>query len=723
MRPSNSNASDAIRIPRILVTRSLECLQLSVGTQNALLKAGFTTLGDLDGLSANDLLVFSSIGPKRANEISLAAKAIAEDSERTNRYRYRMIIPLHLEKHSINRLDIDPIMRRCLIEVGCTTVGDLNGLTRNELVHIDGHEGKRLSVLKSAISQLEAGSLSTNFSIPPHLEDASTDSLNLRPSIRRALRDLGCDTLKDLKGISREDLLSLSGVGVKSVDNMESELSYLSQVPPPSLVRLCTHTDSGCLILPRVPHVLLDAMLRARCLRDEIGALVAGLSERNAQLFLRRISFDKGPRPTLETLGYEFGISRERVRQLNAARSRMLRKSGLRLPIASSVVALLEKAGGMLTMDQLVEVIRQAHIRANRVDLVALQYLHEMNLIPMVEWHEEYGIWVTEHGKTHWIDSGRFADQVNVARRLAQREFRRVGAISKTDHINDSGIDEQKFTHLSLALQDYKLIDWADWLVVDPTVDCAVHRVARKILLVTSPLSMSELYLGLNRARNLHPLPPPAVVQRVLLAHPNFCRIGASMGLTTSVQETGVLSAAEVEAIDVLRKADGVVETYEFVDEMVKRGFSEPRAQQILHGPFTKSPSVGIYVLRGYFPPGQLVEKKTQKRHDRRGKSIVSVTQPGRRKVEVTYRLARHNLDGVLTAPPQIPSSPENWDGRDDVGRCLEITVRNNFLWGIRTWLAGHQAREGDLVIATFHTELGRVEFDFIRKRTESNGE
>ena len=242
------------------------------------------------------------------------------------------------------------------------------------------------------------------------------------------------------------------------------------------------------------------------------------------------------------------------------------------------------------------------------------------------------------------------------------------------------------------------------------------------MLAVTGALTLSELHGGLARSRRLRPLPPSEVVQRVLLAHTDFCRVGASIGLAKFFQETELLADAEAAGVDIIREATGVVGTYEFVDAMVGRGFSAARAHQILHGPFTKSPAAGVYVLRGLDPPGRLVEGKIRERRDRRRKSIVSVTRAGPRTIVATYRLARHNLDGVLTAPPQIPPDLENWEGRDHVGRRLKVTMRNNFLWGVRTWFDQESAAEGDLVVATFQTDLGRVEFDLIKERLGSDG-
>ena len=295
--------SSPLRLPRSLIARGVESLPLSTGAKNALLRAGFTTLEDLDGLSANDLLVFSLIGSKRALEIYLAARWVAEDNAKQ-------------------------------APDGPPTVAKAGDSTQENYW----------------------------LTVPPHLEEASIDSVNVRPSMHSALLDLGCGTLGDLEGITREDLLSLRGVREKGLDELESELRYFSAILPPSLARVCPHNGSGPLILPRVPRVVLDNVLRARSLGDEILALVADLSKRNAQLFLRRISLEEDRRPTLDELGREFGITRERVRQLNVARSQMLRESGLRLPLASSVVEEIDEAEGMLATEQLIEVLRLAGI-------------------------------------------------------------------------------------------------------------------------------------------------------------------------------------------------------------------------------------------------------------------------------------------------------------------------------------------------------------------------
>jgi hypothetical protein len=235
------------------------------------------------------------------------------------------------------------------------------------------------------------------------------------------------------------------------------------------------------------------------------------------------------------------------------------------------------------------------------------------------------------------------------------------------------------------------------------------------MLAVSESLSLREIHAGLSRERRLRPVPPEGIARAVLKNHQAFVVRGARVTLGKPIGEERVLSGAEKLGVDLLRSAAGVMDTYAFIDGMAELGVSPPRASQILYGALAASPVTGVHVLRGTQPPSGAIERKIQERRGRRSPSVLSSVAEGDGGLTVTFRLSRHNLDGVLAPPSELITNCERWEGRDHRGGRFEVTIRNNFLWGIREWLSEESAEEGDVIVARFRPHSAIIDFEFVK--------
>jgi RNA polymerase primary sigma factor len=67
------------------------------------------------------------------------------------------------------------------------------------------------------------------------------------------------------------------------------------------------------------------ALLRDKNLRDEVSGLLAVLEGRERKIIFQRFGLDGGKPKTLEEVGKKFGVTRERIRQLqNIALAKLL---------------------------------------------------------------------------------------------------------------------------------------------------------------------------------------------------------------------------------------------------------------------------------------------------------------------------------------------------------------------------------------------------------------
>jgi len=69
--------------------------------------------------------------------------------------------------------------------------------------------------------------------------------------------------------------------------------------------------------------------LRDKNLRNEVGGLLDVLDDREKKIIFQRFGLDGGKPKTLEEVGKKFGVTRERIRQLqNIALSKLRRALG-----------------------------------------------------------------------------------------------------------------------------------------------------------------------------------------------------------------------------------------------------------------------------------------------------------------------------------------------------------------------------------------------------------
>jgi len=90
-------------------------------------------------------------------------------------------------------------------------------------------------------------------------------------------------------------------------------------------------------------------MLRDKNLHEEMGDLLAVLDEREKKIIFSRFGLDGGKPRTLEEVGKKFGVTRERIRQLqNIALSKLRRAlQKLERPSLQSLVGSAQEETGV----------------------------------------------------------------------------------------------------------------------------------------------------------------------------------------------------------------------------------------------------------------------------------------------------------------------------------------------------------------------------------------
>jgi len=89
-------------------------------------------------------------------------------------------------------------------------------------------------------------------------------------------------------------------------------------------------------------------------------ALLAGLDARSRDIVVRRYGLKSGSVETLESIGKEYGVTRERVRQIEAQAKKLLaRRDDLLSDVKAELHDLFTEHGGILAEDHLLELAKQ----------------------------------------------------------------------------------------------------------------------------------------------------------------------------------------------------------------------------------------------------------------------------------------------------------------------------------------------------------------------------
>lgn len=423
-------------------------------------------------------------------------------------------------------------------------------------------------------------------------QDAAISSLYLMERARAGLERAGFKTLGDVLAAQHKDIKTIRGLGAKSLARVRLLARTAESVPPEKLAALVRPGAAGP--LPKVPAEILAGVANAQTMSQEVAALANGLGRRDASVFLRRLGAGPGPAPTLEALGVEHGVTRERIRQVCTRHVSLLTESGLRLPIASAAAEALAQTGGMASSRRFVELCRDSGLSVAEADLDVMPGLVQMGLVmPKVSWNRDVRGWMTDGAKAAAVaHAGRLKARV----RTARKELRRIGALNESLYGADAD-DCGEGVAAFLTPSGSRMEPCAGWLVLLPAGESSLARTALKVLSVAGTLRIAELADALSRG--LEVVPPTPVLRMILSDHEDFEVSGDRVLRAVGALGPPRLSGAEAEGVRVTRAQGGVITSGEFSASMMGAGYSLARARQILTGPLMVRQSKGLYTLQG----------------------------------------------------------------------------------------------------------------------------
>lgn len=522
-------------------------------------------------------------------------------------------VPVALQNMPIARTDLSARTRNVLLRHRLRTVGALDGLSTEDLLLLDWMGPKTVTEIFGYLRRLGTGTAIQEAArdykpivanLPSHLVRVPVSSLALDWRTLGELGRWGFHTLGDLLECDLAGLLSPAQIA-----KLRKLVVVLRTIPMEKLAEMSWGTERADVGVPALSAELLQSIASAKTLDQEVEALCANLGDRNRDLVLARLHYRSDERHTFEELGKRNGITRERVRQIVNGHLAKLAGSGLRLPIGSRVVREIDLAGGIASAAALVERLSVEAVLTDRLSVNPLRELSDVGLVPKISWDSETRVWVGVEGHSAWIETGQLSDVRRRLRGKARDDLRRVGAVEESALEDISPFDVGHASTL-VAPHGTSLRRVLGYLVPKPSPNSSMVRQARKVLAVTTPLSIVELYSGLLRNPGLGPLPPRDVVEIVLKQHPAFEVAGGRARLRGNPPRTEILSKSERALIELLEEYDGVILLQDMVDGMKQRGFSQPMTSMLTRSPILTRVATAVYALRGRHVPDELLSAR-----------------------------------------------------------------------------------------------------------------
>lgn len=443
----------------------LESFPLSTRTANCCRVANVDTIGALTALSSTDILGWRNAGTKTLFEVRRLLASIGlqlNDDEAHARVLDKRFADNRKTIYLATASDALKKSLVCYVKDLALSVRARNVITRFPTVYL----GELAQLTYAQIAEAkDAGKRTVN--------EIANALLNYGLALGTSIPDWSGEQAHSLQMLFQDDIAAQS---------REDARKLLSSIGPN-------------------PTVLEEELFRfARALE----------TERNAQILVKLWGWSGQAPRTLDSVGKEFGLTRERVRQIEKRALRRLRQHRFEAPLLRAAVSALrsvtpdvESALGA----KLQELgLTRSKFRPEGMQ-VAAKHLR-------VKWPFEYvGI-----GKKQVLSVTGEGEKYRKAIALLRKRTAERGCVNILSLASELQIQENKLSALRRILEAGTKVDWLDdsreWLYSPKTPRNRLYNLCAKVLGVTSRVHLSELRRAVSKSRRMAMCPP----QRVLAA-------------------------------------------------------------------------------------------------------------------------------------------------------------------------------------------------------------
>ena len=564
---------------------------------------------------------------------------------------------------------------------------------------------------------------------------ATPAELPLPPRITNALLNDGYLYIGEVAQLSMYDLLKIHNLGRKSA----KELSELLQsngleiglkIPGWSKLNAATcRKELGDQFKTSIRKLNFDFfasnLSAADCLESELQGLIRSIvNGRNAEIGIRFWGFDGSPPKTLEAVGQETGITRERVRQITSGIIRRLEKADFGTPfLVRALEYICEIAPG--SNDYLAEKIQRSGISKIRFSIDGLisaskLFKRETNLRR-----------ISLGGVVVFLNNPELDGKEALILRTLRKYSSSNGCTSVNRIAAEIDLQENEVGVLRRLLTFIPEVSWLDdekeWLVSNRLARNRLANLVSKVLSVAPEVRAGELRRAIARSYRLEYAPPVAILKR-------FCdifrlaEVNGELIRGINLQEGAQLSGNEKILVEAFRTSGTILSREDLEDVCIEKYDLNPGSfyMYLSFSPLITRLSKGIYCLVGSTVNlGQIEAIELQRRGESKTPEYGWAPDG---KLWCACPLSRIAIHSGGMRLPQFVSDfvGGEWSivhGNSEPNGSLKI--KNNFIVGLRKPLYENGAEPGDLCLLMFDMGRRRVELqlggpDLVDRITEN---
>lgn len=440
-------------------------------------------------------------------------------------------------------------------------------------------------------------------------------------------------------------------------------------------------------------------------LEAELLSIFATHRERDLAMFVRRFGLDGRPAMTLDQLGHQYGLTRERVRQVCERLNRIVED---KQPFAPALDLALAHVSGSLpgiAVDIEANLVTK-NVAATRFRLESLQKaagLLGREVVYSIEAGEPRSVVATGL-------AGSSAKVVQIARRAVEH----WGAATFDDIVNrvkeKFPISEEVVRGIVIGHGDFRWLDeQSDWFwLVDLPRNRLINQI-QKVFSVTESVSVGELRAGVRRHHRMQGFAPPERVLLELCRQIPWCSVeDRTVRLNKEHALRKILSKTEETMAAILRRHNSVMQRETFEEECVVGGMNRATFYiYIDYSPIIVKYARGVYGLRGAEVPPGLVESLKPK--IQRGRVLKDYGWKSDGRLWVGYKLSESTVaTGVCSIPATLTRFIEgDFQFYEPSGKIVgNLGINKTSAWGLRPFFNRRGVDAGDHLVLLFDLSL-----------------
>lgn len=523
------------------------------------------------------------------------------------------------------------------------------------------------------------------------------DSFDLSRRAANCLHAAKVSTIGDLVQLRRSDVLRWPNAGLKTAN----EIRFLLQSVGLELakdVALTAPVESLCLSSTPKPAVLEEELY---------GAVRLVSTERNAEILVKLWGWSSHAPRTLDSVGKDYELTRERVRQIEAQTLRRLRKHHFEVPLLDAAVDALRRVVPDIE-SALGAALRECGVSRSDFNPQGLQSAAELL---GAKWPFES---LNFRKKRLLVLIGK-GETYRKAVSLVRRKTSDQGCMNILSPASELKMEESQIPALRRVLDAASEVEWLDdareWVYSLRANRNRLSNLCSKVLGVAPRVHLSELRHAVSKSRRLAMCPP----QRILGSFVERCGLGrvedsivlAKPGSGTAPAE----ESAEGLMLRVLDEHGPVMDGEVFAEECIAAGVNATtfyiyRASS----PVIGSLGANVYCKVGTCVPPGTVEDIVARRQVVKRVFDYGWTSVGR--LWCGTGLSRMVITfGSIALPTFVTDLVQGeWNVvLSDGSEYGKVTCRDTFIWSFSRTFSVLGAEPTDLAIFEFDLKSRKV--------------